>query len=116
MMDVTGTRNAMEVPKSPFSMLSTKITNCVQIERSKPICWRRRVTASSVARSPSMALTGSPGSRRASTNTTTPMARNVGTIWKSRAAMTPARFTALRSAGAALRRSRSVTLRHHFST
>ena len=78
---ITGTLRTMDVAEvAAAGNCSKNKPNWTGIERSSPSSALMRSTASSVARMPSNALVGSPGSRRTRTKMTTMTRKKVGTI------------------------------------
>ena len=73
-----GVFNEIERPRLPVATDFTNTPNCTNSERSRPNSRLIRSTSASSARSPRMALVGSPGSSRTSTKTTIRIKINVG--------------------------------------
>ena len=81
---LTGRLEKIEVPKSPCSMPSTQSANCSRIGRSRPSLRRTAASCSTVASSPAMMATGSPGASRKRKNTNTATTTMTGMVATSR--------------------------------
>ncbi|MCY1545961.1 hypothetical protein D9M68_819330 [compost metagenome] len=83
---VTGAPELMERPRSPCRTCPSHMPYCATSERSSPMAWRKASTSARVALGGSIMPSGSAGSSRSTTNTTTDSANMVGTATARRRA------------------------------
>ncbi|MNL30704.1 hypothetical protein D3C87_1524560 [compost metagenome] len=76
---MTGSRRAMDMPRSPCKAWPTQIRNCSPTGRSRPSAWRISASSAGLSISPSISDAGSPGMARISANTSTVTTMTVGT-------------------------------------
>ena len=77
---VTGCFFQSESPRSPWLTPTTKAAYCSQIGRSSFIAFSIAARRSGVPRGPSMAVTGSPGTRRTRKNVKSVIMKSTGTM------------------------------------
>ncbi len=83
----TSCRVVIEMPKLPLRACPAQMTNCCHSGLSRPYRACRRATTASSAPGGIIIATGSPGTTRTSTNTSTATPARVGTAWRMRSRM-----------------------------